>query len=62
MSATTAYEASPDEQLETRIEAARQELLAAPTRPERVAAAERMRFLIGLRSPAQIARMERRIR
>lgn len=57
----TAYEASPDELLEERIEAARQVFLAAPTRPERVSAWERMRFLIALRSSAQIAMMERRL-
>lgn len=55
----TAPEASPDELLETRIEAARQELISAPTRPERVIAEERMRFLIALRSSRQIVRMER---
>lgn len=59
MSAATAYEASPDELLETRIEAARQELLAAPTRPERVSAWERMRFLIALRTSRQVVKMER---
>ena len=56
--AVTAPKASPDEILETRIEAARQELLSAPTRPERVTAAERMRFLIALRSSRQIVKME----
>ena len=59
MSAITAYEVSADEQLETRIEAARQELIAAPTRPERVSAWDRMRFLIALRTSRRICKMER---
>lgn len=56
---SSALEPSQDEILEARIESTRQELLSAQGRPERLAAAERMRFLIALRSSRQIVKMER---
>ncbi len=48
-----------DDHLEMAIEATRQALIGAKTRPMRVELQEQMRRLIAARSPWQIARLER---
>jgi hypothetical protein len=47
-----------DEERELLIEKFRRQMLAAPNREAKQAAAERMRELISVRSPEQVARME----